>query len=115
MNTATFPETFSMFRKLVGDALEYANAPEDLVEEVREIDNMGGGVVQEMWNAWTIVEDNGLTPEEWSNSDELVHDMVLDMVSAWRNPMNYGHSRFVLPTVDPSKLADSVAAVLFAP
>jgi len=97
------PQNFAEFRMLVADALKTATAPLDLVDEVEDLGYEGGGIPGPIFDTWEYInsELQDLAPGEdasmlWPDvAVDYVHDMVLDIVREYENPMNYppGHHR----------------------
>lgn len=117
------PQTFEEFRKQLASALKKAKAPPGLTAEVADIGNEGGmaGVI---WQAWDSIRsdlddarkgrDSGDVDQAWKAGIEFyVHDLVIDMVSEFSNPMNYAPgSKKGQKRADGPSLASAVVAAL---
>lgn len=106
------PKTFKDFRRIVSGLLRDAGAPEDLVEEVSDMGNEGGEVVSATWDAWNDFSQDASEDEDWREVlSWYATDMVLDIVDAYSNPMNY-EPGWRGRRVDGKTLADKVVSFL---
>ena len=97
------PTNFSEFRKLLGTALRASGAPEDLVEEVEDVGYEGGGVAAAIADGWNNIEyefdmirrdrDGNAEEQQHEVIANYVHDIVIDVVDAYKNSMNYEPGR----------------------
>lgn len=115
---ASPPNSLNEFRRSLAAGLSGAGSPVDLVDEVADLDMQGGGVFGVIWEAWENIEAEmrGLPPADlkqaWIECIEFyVHDAVLDIVDAWKNPMNYEPGRRT-PTMDGTRLAKDVVSIM---
>lgn len=127
------PKTFKDFRVLVGSLMSDAGAPEELVEEINDVGLEGGGVAEVLWSTWNDFSSDIWAPPAPGSSHSLqsndfssdieedgdwketlsfyASDMVLDIVDAFSNTMNYEPGRRV-PHIDGKMLADDVLGAL---
>jgi len=85
------PDSFNAFRIMLADALHRVNAPQDLVEEVADLDYEGSPIGGALYRPWQNIEYELNDPHQtWEDIVEFyVHDAVIDMVDSYKNGMNY--------------------------
>lgn len=85
------PASFNEFRKLLASLLKQAKAPADLVDEVGDTSDEGGGVANACFQAWDNVKDElGGGDEDWkSAASGYIHDAIIDLADEFNNSMNY--------------------------
>jgi hypothetical protein len=116
------PQTFEEFRNVIGDAVKQAGGPEDLVDEILDVDYEGGGVAGVLGSAWHNLEyeyrDIKRLPhgeqeaEMWDVFMYSVHDAVIDMADAYRNAWNYEPGRKAGGRFDAVDLAQRVQKIV---
>jgi hypothetical protein len=110
------PSTFQEFRRRVASALKRAKAPAELVDEISDVSNEGGGTFTPLWKAWDEISHDMQgakdLKKEWEDAARYyVYDAVIDMLDAYGDPMNYapGHRA---KRVDAQTLAQAVVDTL---
>ena len=113
------PKNLSTFRSRLADALSQVGAPDDLVDEVNDVDLQGGEIFETIYSAWENIkaELQDLKASERdaeypSLASSYVHDMVLDIVGAYSDSMNYEPGRRV-PRLDAAGLATATVSAMF--
>jgi hypothetical protein len=108
MQSISVPKNIEEFRTLLAHAAQAAKAPEDMVQEIADLedDNSLTHVLSDAWhNIELELRDEPEVSYQWSLMAYYVHDAMIAIVSEFENAWNYAPGTRGQKPIDKKTLA----------